>query len=187
MPEVDRWVIRRLLTKLRENAARVRAGQLEFCINVAAQSLTEDRFSEFVVAEVCRSSIPAGLLVFEVSECDALEHQYAFECLGARLRDVGCRIALDNCRAGLTTFGPLHKWPVSCVKIDGSLIRNMASSSRSESVVRAVTQLASNMGIETVAERVEDASLCGKLADIGMDYAQGFHFGQPAPLAQLFR
>jgi EAL domain-containing protein (putative c-di-GMP-specific phosphodiesterase class I) len=187
MPELDRWVIRRLLTKLRENAAHVRAGRLEFCINIAAQSLTEDRFSEFVVAEVCRSSIPAGLLVFEVSECDALEHQYAFECLGARLRDVGCRIALDNCRAGLTTFGPLHKWPVSCVKIDGSLIRNVASSSRSESVVRAVTQLASNMGIETVAERVEDAALCGKLADIGMDYAQGFHFGQPAPLAQLFR
>jgi EAL domain-containing protein (putative c-di-GMP-specific phosphodiesterase class I) len=187
MPELDRWVIRRLLTTLRENAAIVRSGRWEFCINIAAQSLIADRFSDFVVAEVCKSSIPAGLLVFEISECDALEHQYALEFLGARLRDVGCRIALDNCRAGLTTFGPLHKWPVSCVKIDGSLIRNVNTSTRSESVVRAVTQLAASMGIETVAERVESASLCDKLIDIGIDYAQGFHFGQPEPLAGVFR
>jgi EAL domain-containing protein (putative c-di-GMP-specific phosphodiesterase class I) len=187
MPELDRWVIRRLLTTLRENAAIVRSGRWEFCINIAAQSLIADRFSDFVVAEVCKSSIPAGLLVFEISECDALEHQYALEFLGARLRDVGCRIALDNCRAGLTTFGPLHKWPVSCVKIDGSLIRNVNTSTRSESVVRAVTQLAASMGIETVAERVESATLCDKLVDIGIDYAQGFHFGQPEPLGALFR
>ena len=186
MPDVDRWVIRRLLTTLREHAALVRSGRWEFCINIAAQSLTADRFSDFVVAEVCKSSIPAGLLVFEVSECDALEHQYALEFLGARLRDVGCRIALDNCRAGLTTFGPLHRWPVSCVKIDGSLIRNVTTSTRSESIVRAVTQLAGTMGIETVAERVESADLRDKLVDIGMDYAQGFHFGQPEPLATLF-
>lgn len=187
MPELDRWVIHELLTTLRRNAALVRSGRWEFCINLAAQSLVADRFSDFIVAEVCKSSIPAGLLVFEVSECDALEHQYALEFLGARLRDVGCRIALDNCRAGLTTFGPLHKWPVSCVKIDGSLIRNVATSARSESVVRAVTQLASSMGIETVAERVESPDLCDKLKDIGIDYAQGFHFGQPQPLAGLFR
>jgi EAL domain-containing protein (putative c-di-GMP-specific phosphodiesterase class I) len=187
MPELDRWVIRRLLTKLRENAALVRSGRWEFCINIAAQSLIADRFSDFIVAEVCKSSIPAGLLVFEVSECDALEHQYALEFMGARLRDVGCRIALDNCRAGLTTFGPLHKWPVSCVKIDGSLIRNVATSTRSESVVRAITQLATSMGIETVAERVESSSLCDKLLDMGIDYAQGFYSGQPQPLAGLFR
>ena len=187
MPDLDRWVIRSLLTTLRNNAALVRSGGWEFCINIAAQSLIADRFSEFIVAEVCRSSIPAGLLVFEISECDALEHQYALEFLGARLRDVGCRIALDNCRAGLTTFGPLHKWPVSCVKIDGSLIRNISNSTRSESLVRAVAQLATSMGIETVAERVESASLCDKLLDMGIDYAQGFHFGQPQPLATLFR
>lgn len=187
MPELDRWVIRRLLATLKDHAALVRSGRWEFCINLAAQSLVADRFSEFVVAEVCKSSIPAGLLVFEIAECDALEHQYALEFLGARLRDVGCRIALDNCRAGLATFGPLHKWPVSCVKIDGSLIGKVNSHTRSESVVRAVAQLASSMGIETVAERVESADLCDKLLDLGIDYAQGFHFGQPQPLASVFR
>lgn len=186
MPELDRWVIRQLLSTLRAHATLVRSGGWEFCINIAAQSLIADRFSEFIVAEVCRSSIPPGLLVFEISECDALEHQYALEFLGARLRDVGCRIALDNCRAGLATFGPLHKWPVSCVKIDGSLIGKLHQHPRSESLVRAVTQIASSMGIETVAERVESSDVYDKLVDIGVDYAQGFHFGQPQPLAQVF-
>jgi EAL domain-containing protein (putative c-di-GMP-specific phosphodiesterase class I) len=187
MPQLDRWVIRQLLSTLRTHAARVRSGRWEFCINLAAQSLVADRFSEFVVAEVCKSAIPAGLLVFEISEAVAFEHQDAVERLSARLRDVGCRIALDNCRPGLATLGSLHKWPVSCVKIDGSVINKMEQHPRSESVVRAVTELAASMGIETVAERVESAAVCNKLADIGMDYAQGFHFGQPRPLATVFQ
>jgi EAL domain-containing protein (putative c-di-GMP-specific phosphodiesterase class I) len=76
---------------------------------------------------------------------------------------------------------------VSCVKIDGPVINKMEQHPRSESVVRAVTELAASMGIETVAERVESAAVCNKLADIGMDYAQGFHFGQPRPLATVFQ
>lgn len=187
LPELDRWVIRRLLGTLKTHAERVRTGRWEFCINIAAQSLVAAGFREFLVAEVCRSAVPAGLLVFEVAESDALEHQQALALLGAHLRDVGCRLALDNCRAGLTTFGPLHKWPVSCVKIDGSLIGKLRSHARSESVVRAVTQLASSMGIETVAERVESRDVYDKLLDIGIDYAQGFHLGQPRRLTALFQ
>lgn len=187
LPAVDRWVIGRLLRTLKTHADRVRSGRWEFCVNVAAQSLVADGFGEFIVAEVCKSSIPGGLLVFEIAESDALDHQQELALLGARLRDVGCRIALDNCRAGLTTFGPLHEWPVSCVKIDGSLIGKLHSHRRSESVVRAVTQLATSMGIETVAERVESGDVCDKLIDIGIDYAQGFHFGQPQPLARVFQ
>ena len=186
LPELDRWVIRELLTTLRRQASVVRTNGWEFSINLSAQSLATDRFGEFIVAEVCKSSIPPGLLVFEIAECDALQYEREIEVLSARLRDVGCRLALDNCRSGLATFDPLHKWPVSCVKIDGSLVRGAATNRRTESVLRAIAQLASTMGIETVAERVETAEVCDKLVDIGVDYAQGFHFDQPRPLAQLF-
>src|SRR5262249_45015067 len=136
---------------------------------------------------VCRSVIPPGLLVFEVSEATAFEHQQALERFGARLRDVGCRIALDNCREGLGTFAPLHRWPVSCVKIDGSLIRNVNDNPRCASLVRNVARHAAERGIETVAERVEDATIRERLLDLGIDYAQGFHFGEPVPLAAALR
>jgi EAL domain-containing protein (putative c-di-GMP-specific phosphodiesterase class I) len=187
MPELDRWVVRTLLQTLRAHAHTVRSGQWEFCLNVAGQSLTDEGFSEFVVAEVCRSTVPPGLLVFEFSESSALEHSQAIEVMAARLRDVGCRIALDNCRAGFETLSTLRKWPVSRVKIDGVLTREVASSPRAEALVRAVVQLAAGVGVETVAECVESEAVRVKLLDIGVDYAQGFHLARPQPLLELFQ
>lgn len=186
LPELDCWVIGALLKTLRKRAVTVRTSGLEFSINIAGQSLATEQFSEFIVAEVLRSAIPASLLVFEISERTALEHEDAMEMLSARLRDVGCRIALDNCRSGLGTLDPLSRWPVSRVKIDGSLIRNIAVSQRSASQVRAVAQIAAERGIETVAEGVEDQYVQDRLLDMGIDYAQGFHLGRPAPLMTLF-
>ncbi len=187
LPELDCWVIGELLKTLRRRAVTVRASCLEFSVNVAGQSLATPQFADFIVAEVCRTAIPAGLLVFEISERTALEHEDDMENLSARLRDVGCRVALDNCRSGLGTLDPLNKWPVSRVKIDGSLIRSLGSSVRAESQVRAVAQLAADRGIETVAECVESQRVQDKLLEMGIDFAQGFHLAKPQPLQTLFR
>ena len=187
MPELDCWVIGELFKTLRKRAVTVRASSLEFSINIAGQSIAMPQFGEFIVAEVCRTAIPAGLLVFEVSERTVLEHEDDMDYLSARLRDVGCRIALDNCRSGLGTLDPMNKWPVSRVKIDGSLIRNLGSSVRAEAQVRAVAQLAADRGIETVAECVESQRVQDKLLEMGIDFAQGFHLAKPQPLQTLFR
>jgi EAL domain-containing protein (putative c-di-GMP-specific phosphodiesterase class I) len=187
MPDVDRWVIGELLKKLKQHALSVRTSCWEFCINIAAQSLTEERFSDYLVAEVCKSAIPPGLLVFEVSEKDAANHERALQSLAVKLRDIGSRLALDNCRAGVGTLASVRKWPVSCVKIDGSLIRNIATSVQYQSQVRALVDLANNMSVDTVAECVENEAVRAALIEIGVDYAQGFHFSKPRPLAELFR
>ncbi len=187
MPDLDHWVVRELMTTLRRRAATLRTTCWEFSVNIAAQTLLTDRFSEYVVAELKRSSIPAGLLVFEISECDAIEHQYSLSILAKRLHSVGCRIALDNCRAGLRTFDTVRKWPITCMKIDGSLVRNLVSNCRYESQVRAVAKMANDLGIETVAECVENELTRDKLLGMEIDYAQGFYLGRPAPLSTLFR
>ena len=187
MPDLDHWVVRELMTTLRKRAATLRTTCWEFSVNIAAQTLLTDRFSEYVVAELKRSSIPAGLLVFEISECDAIEHQYSLSILAKRLHNVGCRIALDNCRAGLRTFDTVRKWPITCMKIDGSLVRNLVSNCRYESQVRAVAKMANDLGIETVAECVENELTRDKLLGMEIDYAQGFYLGRPAPLSTLFR
>lgn len=186
LPELDCWVINELLGTLRKRATTVRTSCLEFSVNVTGQSLATAQFGEFIVAEVCRTAIPAGLLVFEVSEKTVLEHEDDMNELSARLRDVGCRIALDNCRSGLGTLDPLNKWPVSRVKIDGSLIRGLGMSQRAESQVRALAQLAADRGIETVAECVETQRIRDRLLDLGIDFAQGFHLAKPQPLQTLF-
>jgi EAL domain-containing protein (putative c-di-GMP-specific phosphodiesterase class I) len=187
IPDVDRWVISELLKKLKRHALSVRTSCWEFCINIAAQSLTSEHFSDFLVAEVCKSAIPAGLLVFEVNEKDAANHEQALQSLAVRLRDVGSRLALDNCRAGVGTLASVRKWPVSCVKIDGTLIRNIATSAQYQSQVRTLVDLANSMGVDTVAECVENETVRNALLEIGVDYAQGFHLGKPRPLSELFK
>jgi EAL domain-containing protein (putative c-di-GMP-specific phosphodiesterase class I) len=187
MPEVDRWVISELLKKLKQHALSVRTSCWEFCVNIAAQSLTAERFSDFLVAEVCKSAIPPGLLVFEVNEKDATNHEQALQSLAVKLRDVGSRLALDNCRAGVGTLASVRKWPVSCVKIDGSLIRSIATSAQYQSQVRALVDLAKSMNVDTVAECVENETIHNALLEIGVDYAQGFHLSRPRPLSELFR
>ena len=186
MPRLDEWVIRSLLQFLHRHASVVRLSGWEFCVNIARQSLALPRFGEFLIAEIGKSAIPPGLLVFELTEDDALGHRVNVESLAARLREIGCRIALDNCRGGLGTFGSL-RWPVSCLKIDGSVIRDVGTSAQARSVVRALAELAAQRGIETVAECVETEEVRATLCDIGCDFAQGFHIEAPQPLETLFR
>lgn len=186
LPELDQWVIRELMTTLKQKASTLRTKCWEFAVNVAAQTLLTDEFTEYVIDELKHSAIPPGLLVFEVAERDAIEHQYSLSILANRLHGVGCRIALDNCRAGLRTFDTLQKWPVSCFKIDGSLVRHIVNDWRYESQVRAMAQMAADMGLETVAECVETERIRDSLLSMRIDYAQGYHFGRPEPLAALF-
>ena len=185
MPELDQWVVRELMATLRTRAASLRTNCREFSVNVSAQTLLTDRFSEYVLQELKRSSIPPGALVFEIAESDAIEHQYSLSILAKRLHSVGCRIALDNCRAGLRTFETVRKWPISCIKIDGSLIKHVVSNCRYESQVRAVAKMASGLGLETVAECVESEHIHERLLSMEIDYLQGFHFGRPQPLAEV--
>lgn len=187
MPELDQWVVRELMGTLKAHATRLRTSCKEFAVNVSAQTLLTDQFSEYVIRELEHSSIPAGLLVFEIAESDAIAHQYSLSILAKRLHGAGCRIALDNCRAGSRTFDTLHKWPVSCLKIDGSLIRHIASHYRYEAQVRAMARMASDMGLETVAECVETENIRERLLAMDVDYAQGYHFGRPQPLGTLFQ
>src|SRR5512138_45157 len=186
MPELDQWVIRELMTTLKKHAVALRTKCSEFAVNISAQTLLTDTFSEYVLQELKHSSIPAGLLVFEVAESDAIEHQYSLSILAKRLHHVGCRIALDNCRSGARTFDTLYRSPVSCLKIDGSLIRHIVSNCRYESQVRAMARMATEMGLETVAECVETEMIRERLLAMDIDYAKGYHFGRPAPLGTLF-
>lgn len=186
MPDLDQWVVRELMATLRRHATQLRTKCWEFSVNIAAQTLLTDEFTEYVLQELKHSPVPPGLLVFEVAESDAIEHQYSLSILARRLHGVGCQIAIDNCRAGLRTFDTLRKWPVSCLKIDGSLVRHIVSNCRYESQVRAMARTANILGIETVAECVETENIRERLLSMDIDYAQGFHLGRPQPLSAFF-
>jgi EAL domain-containing protein (putative c-di-GMP-specific phosphodiesterase class I) len=187
LPDLDRCVIRQALQALGGKRALLEERGWEFCINLSGQSLLVDRFGEFLEAQVTRSAVAPKSLVFEIAESSALEHRYAAERLAARLRDLGCGLALDNCRSGLDTFGPIRRWPVSCLKIDASITQKIAADTRSAHLVREVAEVASDIGIETVGEQVERENIRSKLTELHVDFGQGFLFSRPRPLADVLR
>jgi EAL domain-containing protein (putative c-di-GMP-specific phosphodiesterase class I) len=99
----------------------------------------------------------------------------------ATLRALGCRFSLDDFGAGFSSFSYLKHLPVDLIKIDGSFIRHLERSREDQVFVRAIVQVARDLGIETVAEFVERQETLDLLTDIGVDYVQGYHVGAPGP------
>ncbi len=95
------------------------------------------------------------------------------------LRDIGCRFALDDFGAGLSSFGYLKMLPVDYLKIDGSFIREVTKDPISLSMVDAICQIGKTMGLSTIAEYVGDSRTVEVLSDCGIDYVQGYHIGKP--------
>jgi EAL domain-containing protein (putative c-di-GMP-specific phosphodiesterase class I) len=184
MPEIDRWVVRHSLHTLNSHAELLCDRDVEFCINVDEQSLITPGFADFVVAELADCAVPANLLVFEIAEPIALDKQAAVESFADRISNAGCRVSLDNFGAGngTGTLATLSRMPISSVKLDGSLVRDVTTNRRSECLIRDVANITASMDIETVAGRVEQDAVREKLQTLGVDYAQGFALSRPRPV-----
>ena len=103
----------------------------------------------------------------------------------SELSKFGCRFALDDFGAGLSSFGYLKVLPVDYLKIDGSFVREITTDPISMSMVEAISQIGRTMDLTMVAEFVGDDATKAALREIGVDYAQGFHIGMPEHLGDI--
>ncbi|MBT8099823.1 MAG: EAL domain-containing protein [Gammaproteobacteria bacterium] len=187
MPLLDRWVIRTSLRVIGEKWQDLAHHDAVFCINLSGQSLTNPGFDAFVLDEISRSPIPAANLCFEITETAAISNIDEALSFIRGLREKGCRFSLDDFGAGLSSFGYLKVLPVDYLKIDGSFIREITSDDISLSMVSAICQIGSTMGLSLVAEYVGDEETKELLNRIGVDYVQGFGIGKPVPLQETIR
>ena len=182
MPQIDRWVFSTTLRMLAENQD-VLAGQGQiFCINLSGQTLGDDDMLSFIEEELAESAVPPTAICFEVTESAAVSNLRKAQSFIESLRSVGCKFALDDFGAGLSSFAYLKNFSVDTLKIDGSFIRDIIENRISESMVAAITQVARVMELETVAEYVETPETRKLVRKLGVDYAQGHAVGKPAPL-----
>jgi diguanylate cyclase (GGDEF)-like protein len=179
--ELDRTVVGHVLAKLEAQRGALAQKNLRFALNLSGPSLGDADFLEWLMSRVGGAGVPGEWLQFEITELAAVAHVAQTQAMIRRLQARGVQFALDDFGAGLRSFEYLKHFDVKRLKLDGCFVRDLTSNPRSESLVRAIAQLGRSMGIETVADCVETYEVRDRLAELGIDYAQGFLFGRPKP------
>jgi len=185
MPLIDRWVVNHVIKALKPRAGVLEGKALGFTINFSGQSLDDEGFADFLIRSISESGLDPDLFCFELTENATVAHLARAEELMRRLRKLGCGVALDDFGTGLSSLSCLRQLPITMLKIDGSFIRDVVRDPRAESMVRAIAELSRSMKIITVAEYIETEEISHRVAELGVDYGQGFAIGKPIALAEL--
>lgn len=181
MPSVDRWVVTSALNWIQSHHEQLHAEQ-EFSINLSGRSVLDPSFLNFLLRQLDQTVIDAGRICFEITETAAVGKFSDAINFITRLRDKGYRFALDDFGSGMCSLKYLRNLPVDYLKIDGCFVKDIEHDTISRSIVESVNHLAHAMGIQTIAEYVENLEIYNILKEIGVDYAQGYAISKPGPL-----
>ena len=185
MDAIDRFVVRqafRMVGGLPQRAMR----RLDTCaINLSGVSLLREGLLDFIVKEMHKANVPPSKICFEVTETAALANLGEVLWLMQELGAMGCRFAIDDFGSGHASYGYIENLPVDYVKIDGMFVRDLTDNALHRAIVESVHRIGVTLDIRTVAEAVETQAIADLLVGIGVDYAQGWLYGRPAPLTEV--
>jgi diguanylate cyclase (GGDEF)-like protein len=179
--DIDEWVVRATIEALRAHPKLV-AQNVTYWLNLSGRSVSDLRFLASLENMVTGAGLPRGCLNFEITETAAIRRPDAAVDAITRLQSLGCRFALDDFGAGVSSFSYLKSLPVDDIKIDGSFIRDLKDDKVNRIFVKSMIDIAREMGMKSVAEFVEDEALLDIVTELGADYAQGFGLDRPRPL-----
>jgi diguanylate cyclase (GGDEF)-like protein/PAS domain S-box-containing protein len=182
---LSRWVIKTALRQCSDWDGSLLG--LPIAINLSAHDLQDPHLPELIEAELAESAVRPDRLRLEITESSLMADPHGAAEMLARLRALGVRIAIDDFGTGYSSLGYLRHLPVDTLKIDRSFIDDVASAHSSRAIVRATIALAHDLGLEVVAEGVEDPATWNVLAELGCDVAQGYYFSPGLPAADVPR
>ncbi len=174
--EIDQWVMRQTVAAL---AARP---DVHLAMNLSGASIVDAGTVALLSQLLEDHDVLPSRLTVEVTETAAIRSIDVARGFAQQLADLGCRLALDDFGAGFGSFFYLKHLPFTCLKIDGEFIRGMSTSRSDFLTVEAVVKLAKGLGKQTTAEYVSDERTYKLVQALGVDFAQGFLFGRPAPM-----
>jgi diguanylate cyclase (GGDEF)-like protein/PAS domain S-box-containing protein len=174
---IDRVVLRKAVERMAELGAE--GVYPVFSVNLSGRVVDDPELLPVLQQLLAKYRVDASRLVFELTETAAVADITAAEQMMVKLRELGCRFALDDFGVGFSSFYYLKQLPVDYVKIDGSFIRDLPNNTDDQLFVKALNEVALGLGKHTIAEFVEDAETLTLLKEFGVRYAQGFHIGKP--------
>ncbi len=170
---VDRFALEATVRELKSHPA------ITLAVNVSGTAASDPAWLQSFVEYVREQQDVAPRLIVELTETAALHHFEENARFVSQLREMGVRVAIDDFGAGYTSFRNLQMLHVDTVKIDGSYVKDLSQSPENQVFVRTLVGLARNFDIKTVAEWVGSDDDAALLQNFGVDYFQGFHFGEP--------
>jgi len=170
---IDRFALETAVARLKAHPA------IALAVNVSGTAASDPVWLQSFIDYVDGSRDVARRLIVELTETAALHHFEENARFVSQLRQLGARVAIDDFGAGYTSFRNLQMLHVDTVKIDGSYVTDLSRSPENQVFVRTLVDLAKNFDIGTVAEWVGSDADASLLQSFGVDYFQGFHFGEP--------
>ena len=180
MPALDCLII----TMVFEHCAKLfEAGasgkKLCWSINLSGASLNDETFFDFVREQFASLRIPHDSICFEITETAAITNFARAQTFINEFKRLGCRFSLDDFGSGMSSFAYLKHLPVNFLKIDGAFINDILNDPIDRAMVEAINKVAHLMGMQTIAEFVENTAQLELLREIGVDYGQGYAISRP--------
>ncbi|MGX9463037.1 EAL domain-containing protein [Shewanella sp. A14] len=182
VPEIDRWVINRVLSGFHILQENHKDKTLMVNINLSGVSINSLDLLDFIKEKITKYNVEPKCLCFEITETAAVKDmRSAIEFITA-CKNIGVKFALDDFGTGTSSFGYLKSLPVDYLKIDGSFVQNLEHDAVDRAITETINQIGHIMGKTTVAEFAENQSIIDILDDMGVDFAQGYGVCRPIPL-----
>jgi PAS domain S-box-containing protein len=166
-------------------AAQLAASGRRVQANLSALSISGLDLLPLIQQALSDAGADPSDLVFEITETALMDDVEAGEAFARGVAEIGCDLALDDFGKGYGSFTRLKRLPIKYLKIDMEFVRNLASSPGNRHIIDAIISLAKGFGQQTIAEGVEDRETLALLGESGVDFAQGYHLGRPAPLTGI--
>lgn len=186
MPKIDRWVVNETLSLLTSNPGFLDKINF-FSINLSGQSLIDNQFLDYIKAKFKEYKFNAKKICFEITETTAISNLGMATKFINSLKNQGCHFALDDFGSGISSYGYLKNLPVDYLKIDGIFVKDITNDPIDYAMVKSINDIGQLMGMQTIAEFVENDDIKNMLKEIGVNYVQGFGVGVPQPVDMLIK
>jgi diguanylate cyclase (GGDEF)-like protein/PAS domain S-box-containing protein len=182
--KLDDWVVRRACDFLAENPVFFK--EIEFVsINLSGPSLSNRAFLQSIVHIFKKMNVSPSLVCFEITETVAISNLDSAISFIKNLKKSGFRFALDDFGSGISSFGYLKNLPVDFLKIDGMFVKGIVDDPIDRAMVKSINEIGQVMGMQTIAEFVENNEIKEMVTAIGVNFGQGYGLGKPKPLKDL--
>ena len=185
--KMGHWIIKtacadinRLETAQRE--ARPGMPPLFITVNLSIRQFSDPELFSTIHEALRTQLLEPHRVKLEITESMVMSNMDAALELLNQCKALGAKLAVDDFGTGYSSLAYLHRFPMDTLKLDRSFIKDMAQNDTSMKIVRAVAQLATELGMDTVCEGVETADQAATCLKIGINYAQGFHYSPALPV-----